>query len=130
MILRYPRSENITYATGDTLADWTEYEIIILTNHDTASAAEVIASTLREYFPKNVVLLGETTYGKGTVQELVGFDDNSLLKYTVAEWMTPKQKISVHGIGIKPDKVVPFDAKVWKSKKIDTQMMTAINYTF
>lgn len=130
LILKYPRAENITYATEAALTDWSKYEIVILINHDTASAAEVIASTLKEYFPKNVVLIGETSYGKGTVQELIPFDDDSLLKYTVAEWLTPKNKTSVNLTGIKPDKVVTFDAKIWKSKKIDSQLLAAERYVF
>ena len=64
MILRYPRVDTISYATENPLADWSKYEIVILVNHDSASAAEVIASTLREYFPKNSVIIGETSYGR------------------------------------------------------------------
>ena len=130
MILKYPRAENINYATDPAMTDWSKYEIVILMNHDTASAAEVIASALREYFPKTVALIGETSYGKGTVQELIPFDDDSLLKYTVAEWLTPKNKLSVNSVGIKPDKVVTFDAKLWKSKKLDTQLLAAEKYIF
>lgn len=64
MVLKYPRYESINYATSEPLLDWSQYEIVILINKDTASAAEVIATSLREYFPKNVVIIGETSYGK------------------------------------------------------------------
>ena len=64
MILRYPHVETTSYATENPLADWSKYEIVILINQDSASAAEVIASSLREYFPKNSVTIGETSYGK------------------------------------------------------------------
>jgi carboxyl-terminal processing protease len=64
MILKYPRAESVTYAVSAPLTDWSQYNIIILVNRDTASAAEVITTSLREYFPKNVLVLGETTYGK------------------------------------------------------------------
>ncbi len=130
MILRYPRVDTISYATENPLADWSKYEIVILVNHDSASAAEVIASTLREYFPKNSVIIGETSYGKGTVQELVSFDDKSLLKYTVAQWVTPKNEISINGVGIVPDKIVQFDIPTWKNRKIDTQIFAAERYVF
>lgn len=130
MVLRYPHVETTSYATENPLADWSKYEIVILVNHDSASAAEVIASTLREYFPKNSVIIGETSYGKGTVQELIAFDDNSLLKYTVAQWVTPKNEISINGTGITPDKIVQFDIPTWKNKKIDTQIFAAERYVF
>lgn len=130
MILRYPRVDTISYATENSLADWSKYEIVIVVNHDSASAAEVIASTLREYFPKNSVIIGETSYGKGTVQELVSFDDKSLLKYTVAQWVTPKNEISINGVGIVPDKIVQFDIPTWKNRKIDTQLFAAERYVF
>ena len=130
MVLRYPKVETTSYATENPLTDWSKYEIVILVNHDSASAAEVIASTIREYFPTNSVIIGETSYGKGTVQELVSFDDNSLLKYTVAQWVTPKNEISINGVGITPDKVVPFDIPTWQNKKIDTQIFAAERYVF
>lgn len=130
MILRYPHVETTSYATEYPLTDWSKYEIVLLINEDTASAAEVIVSSLHEYFPKNSVIIGETSYGKGTVQELVSFDDNSLLKYTVAEWVTPKKEISINGIGIVPDKIVQFDLPTWKDKKIDTQVFAAERYVF
>ena len=57
MTLKYPRLETTTFATDDPMTDWSKYEIVILINHDTASAAEVIASALQEYFPKNVALI-------------------------------------------------------------------------
>ena len=130
MTLKYPRLETTTFATDDPMTDWSKYEIVILINHDTASAAEVIASALQEYFPKNVALIWETSYGKGTVQELIPFEDNSLLKYTVAKWLTPIKKASVDGVGIKPDKVITFDEKLWRSRKMDTQMLAAQKYVF
>mgnify|MGYP003435009843 FL=1 len=130
MILRYPHVETTSYATENPLADWSKYEIVILINQDSASAAEVIASSLREYFPKNSVTIGETSYGKWTVQELVSFDDDSLLKYTVAEWVTPKNEISINGVGIVPDKIVQFDVPTWKNKNIDTQIFAAERYVF
>lgn len=130
IILKYPRQEVPTYSTEVPLTDWSQYEIVILVNHDTASAAEVIATTLREYFPKNVAIIGEVTYGKGTVQELIPFEDNSLLKYTVAEWITPKNKVSINGVGINPDKIIPFDVKTWRTKRVDTQIVTAEKYVF
>lgn len=127
--LQYQKKQNTYSATLPQMADWSKYEIIILVNKNTASAAEVITAILREYFPNNLIIMGETTYGKWVVQELMSFDDNSLLKYTVAEWLTPK-KISINKVGIKPDIIIPFDKNAWKNNKIDNQLITAEKYIF
>ncbi len=63
-VVQYPRTENTNIAQEKAMTDWSRYEIVLLVNRDTASAAEVIAASLREYFPKNVALVGDTTYGK------------------------------------------------------------------
>lgn len=130
VVLKYPQLEVTNYATDPAMTDWTQYEIVILINGDSASASEIIAASLREYFPRNVVIIGETSYGKGTVQELVSFDDKSLLKYTIAEWLTPKNKISIDKVGIIPDKRIVFDRQYWRIKRIDTQLLAAETYEF
>lgn len=130
VVLKYPKLEVLNYALNDPLTDWTKYEIVILINGDTASAAEIIAATLREYYPRNSVIIGDTSYGKGTVQELVSFDDKSLLKYTIAEWLIPRTRKSINKVGIVPDKKVVFDRQHWRTKKIDTQLLAAEQYNF
>jgi len=130
VVLKYPKLEVTNFALENALTDWTQYEIVILVNGDTASAAEIIASSLREYYPRNVAIVGETSYGKGTVQELISFDDKSLLKYTIAEWLTPRNKTSLNAIGIVPDKKVIFDQQYWRKKHIDTQIFAAEQYIF
>lgn len=128
--LKYQKKQNTYSATLPSITDWSQYEIIILVNKNTASAAEVIAAVLREYMPKNLVIIGERTYGKGVVQELISFDDNSLLKYTVAEWLTPKNNTSINKVGIKPDVILSFDQTAWKKEKLDTQLVAAEKYVF
>jgi C-terminal peptidase prc len=130
VILKYPKLEVTNFALDDAMTDWSQYEIVILINGDSASAAEIIAASLREYYPRNVAIIGETSYGKWTVQELVSFDDKSLLKYTIAEWLTPRNKISIDKVGIVPDKRVVFDRQYWRTKHIDTQLLAAEAYQF
>lgn len=78
------------------------YPIIVLTNKGSASASEIMAGALKE--SAGAKLIGETTYGKGTVQS--GFTreigDGSLLKITIAKWLTPNGEW-IHKKGIKPD---------------------------
>ncbi len=130
VILKYPKLEVTNYALNSPLADWSQYEIVILINEDTASAAEIIAATLREYYPKNSIIIGTTSYGKWTVQELASFDDKSLLKYTIAEWLVPRSRKSVDKVGIVPDKEVIFDGQYWRTRRIDTQLLAAQQYSF
>jgi carboxyl-terminal processing protease len=130
VVLKYQKKQNTYSATLNRIADWSQYEIVILVNRNTASAAEVIAAVMREYMPNNLVIIGEKTYGKGVVQELVSFDDSSLLKYTVAEWLTGKDKLSINKVGIKPDIVLSFDQEAWKKNKLDTQLIAAEKFVF
>lgn len=63
-------------------------EVIILANHNSASASEALIACLNEN--NNTPILGETTYGKGIMQGFFEYDDKGYLKYTNAEWLTPK----------------------------------------
>ncbi len=76
---------------------------VILVNGGTASASEIVTAAMKEY---NVAtIIGEKTYGKGTVQTMVELDGGALLKVTIQRWFTPMGK-NVDGKGITPDKVV------------------------
>lgn len=76
------------------------YPIVVLVNQGTASAAEILAGALRDN--RSVKLVGEKTFGKGSVQELVNMPGGSSLKVTVAKWLTPKG-ISISEQGLEPD---------------------------
>jgi C-terminal processing protease CtpA/Prc len=60
----------------------------------------------------------------------VSFDDKSLLKYTIAEWLTPSNKLSIDQVGVVPDKRVVYDKQYWRTKRIDTQLLAAQAYEF
>jgi carboxyl-terminal processing protease len=79
------------------------YPIVILVNKGTASASEIVAGALQDH--GRCVLLGSTTFGKGSVQSIIELEDGSGLKLTVARYFTPKHR-SIHGHGITPDVVV------------------------
>ncbi len=75
--------------------------IVILTNGNTASAAEVLTLALKQQ-RDDVTIVGTTTYGKGTVQVSKMFDDGSAIKYTTSKWLSP-DGTWVNGVGITPD---------------------------
>lgn len=76
--------------------------IYILQNGNTASASEVLIGALKDNMPDKVTTIGTNTYGKGTEQVTVPFDDGTSLKYTIAQWLTPNGT-SINKVGFKPD---------------------------
>ena len=78
-------------------------ETIVLVNGSTASASEIVAGALQEYGAAKLV--GEKTYGKGSVQRLKELDGGEMLKVTIARWFTPKGR-NIDGEGIEPDEIV------------------------
>lgn len=80
--------------------------IVILTNENTASASEVLTAALKEN--NKAVVVGEKTYGKGVIQELISFSDGSGMKITTEEYLTPNRN-RINKIGITPDKEVKLD---------------------
>jgi carboxyl-terminal processing protease len=82
------------------------YEIVFLSNSATASASEVMIAALKDNLGSKLV--GETTFGKGTVQELQSLPDGTKYKLTVKKWLTPNG-IWIDKIGIEPDYEVLLD---------------------
>ncbi|MFH1048071.1 MAG: S41 family peptidase, partial [Patescibacteria group bacterium] len=98
------------------------YPLVILVNQGTASAAEILAGALRDN--RGIKLIGEKTFGKGSVQELVNLKGESSLKVTVAKWLTPK-KYSISESGLEPDyKVTLTEDDINKGK--DPQLDKAV----
>jgi len=73
--------------------------VVVVTDNGTASAAEIMAAALHE--SANIPIIGEKSFGKGTVQNAQEFSDGSSIKYTIAKWLTPSGKW-IHKEGIKP----------------------------
>lgn len=89
------------YSSGDGTLD--NLPIVVLVNGGSASAAEILAGTLRDN--RHAELVGTQSFGKGTVQEVVPLRDDSTLKVTIAHWVLPSGKILENG-GLKPDVTV------------------------
>lgn len=101
-----------------------EGELVLLVNESSASASEIVAGALQDYQKAHVI--GTTTFGKGSVQEVHGFSDDSLIRLTIAEWLTPQGR-SIEGVGIEPDQVLELDFEQFK-EGTDNQMEAALEY--
>jgi carboxyl-terminal processing protease len=85
--------------------------MVVLVNLGSASAAEIVAGCLQdEQKFTHAILVGEQTFGKGSVQSILPLDDGSALKLTTAKYYTPSHKV-IHEHGIVPDIIVPMTAQ-------------------
>ncbi|HOD01117.1 MAG TPA: S41 family peptidase [bacterium] len=96
--------------------------VFVLIDQGSASASEILAAALRDNI--GAKLIGEKSFGKGTIQDAKDFNDNSGLHITIAKWLTPKKEW-VHGKGLEPDiKVEITDEDL--SNGVDAQLNKAI----
>lgn len=97
------------------------YPTVILINGGSASASEIVAGALHDN--RGVRLVGEKTFGKGSVQELEKFKDGSSLKITVAKWLTPNG-ISISDTGIEPDVKVELPKEKIEKEEFEFELGT------
>lgn len=105
--------------------DFSKYKLIFLQNSGTASASEIMIGTMKDYYP-NSIIIGEQSFGKGSVQSLKSYRDGSTLKYTSAKWFTGKNRNGIDGTGITPDVQLEFDINRWKNSEKDNQLEEAL----
>ncbi len=87
--------------------------VVVLVNAGSASASEILAGALRDL--NHTQLVGEKTFGKGSVQELVNLPNKASLKVTIAQWVTPNGTV-INGNGLEPDVAVKIPEKPEEGK--------------
>ncbi len=102
----------------------TDIKLAVLINSGTASDAEILAGALKDY--RRGELIGEPTYGKGTVQSVRQLSDGSAVHISVATWFTPMHN-EIEGKGLQPDIAVPLTNEDIQ-QSIDPQLDRAIEY--
>lgn len=82
--------------------------LVVLVNKGSASASEIVSGAMQDY--SRAKLIGETSFGKGTIQQAEDLGDGAGLHVTIAKWLTPKERW-IHEKGLTPDISVALDAK-------------------
>jgi carboxyl-terminal processing protease len=113
-----PAKTIIHYSEGP--GDLEKIPVVVLVNGGSASASEILAGALRD--ARGIKIIGEKTFGKGSVQELVNLNDGSSLRITIAKWFMPKGG-EIAEKGIEPDIVVENQDN---NDKVDVQLDRAI----
>jgi carboxyl-terminal processing protease len=110
-----------TTATGQGIATDPSIKVVLLIDKGSASASEIVAGALQD--TKRATIVGETSFGKGTVQQWIQLQDGSALKLTIAKWLTPNKRW-IHHVGIVPD--VPVAAPTDVASKADPALDKAV----
>ena len=110
------------YSTG---SENKKYKIVLLADGNSASSSEILIAALKDNL--NAILVGEKTYGKGTVQELQTLPNGAQYKFTVKKWLTPNG-ICIDKEGITPDYEIKISDEYLKnpSDETDNQLQKAI----
>lgn len=90
--------------------------VVVLVNQGSASASEILAGALRDHL--SVSLIGETTFGKGTIQEPRQINGGAALHITVAKWLTP-HKIWVNEVGLEPDVIIKDNPETAQDEQLE-----------
>jgi carboxyl-terminal processing protease len=135
-------SQQHDYSTSPTTKERPNFPIVVLVNEGSASGSEIVAGALKDLH--RAVIVGETTFGKGSVQNVMALPDGSALRFTTAKYYTPSKQV-IHGNGVAPNIVVPMTAEQERAlfaqrsenlrpedeknliKSKDTQMLRAID---
>jgi carboxyl-terminal processing protease len=111
-IVSYARKNDSEVVLESTKKKSDSAPMTVLINRSTASAAEVIAGALQDR--NRAVILGEKSYGKGTVQEIIDLTGGSKLEITIGKYRTPSGKV-IDQVGIAPDLLVPENDSINKA---------------
>ncbi len=137
MVSRFVPDEKLIVYTEDKKGNRTEYNsdsvdvidlpVVLLVNENSASASEIMTGCLKDYGIATIV--GETTYGKGIVQNIMPLPDGSAVKMTVSKYYTPNGS-NIHEVGITPDVNVEMSDEEWAAAQDDPAKDTQLHEAY
>src|ERR1700751_1496344 len=101
-------SQQREYSTSGVIKERPNYPMAVLVNEDSASGAEIVCGALKDLH--RAIVVGETTFGKGSVQNVMQLPDGSALRFTTAKYYTPGKQV-IHGNGVAPNIRVPMSGE-------------------
>src|SRR5882724_11376610 len=101
-------SQQRDYATSAVAKERPAFPLAVLVNEGSASGAEIVCGALKDLH--RAIIVGETTFGKGSVQNVLQLPDGSALRFTTAKYYTPGKQV-IHGNGVTPNIAVPMTAE-------------------
>jgi len=119
---KFRSGEEIKFNSNGT-GSFKDMPMVVLVNKGSASASEILAGALRDN--RKIKLIGETTFGKGTVQDMEALKDGSQIKMTIAKWVMPSGYI-IEENGLKPDievKITQDDINAKKDPQLDRALL-------
>jgi carboxyl-terminal processing protease len=124
LIERFGDGEERIFTTndGDSVE---EIPLVVLIDEGSASASEVLAGAIQDR--ERAILIGQTSYGKGTVQTWRTLSNEGGIRLTIAQWLTPND-VSIHKAGLTPDFFIPMAEPIEGEAFTDTQLQAAIDY--
>jgi carboxyl-terminal processing protease len=114
------KPEEVDAVTGNQI---TTKPLVVLVDAGSASASEIVTGALKDY--KRATIVGQLTYGKGSVQSVQPIANGGAVKMTIAHYLTPLRNIINH-VGVTPDIVVKMDPLLQLQEKKDTQLIRAL----
>src|SRR5437868_786375 len=101
-------SQQRDYSTSEAAKERPHFPMAVLANEGSASGAEIVSGALKDLH--RAILVGETTFGKGSVQNVMQLPDGSALRFTTAKYYTPSKRV-IQGNGVTPNIRVPMSAE-------------------
>ena len=117
------KQEYVATRTGE-LANYNR-PLVFLQNKGSASASEILTAMIQDY--KIGTIMGNPSHGKGTVQEILSYQNGANFKLTIAKWLSPKNRW-INEVGVQPDNELPALTDEQKKNKQDPQLNAAVRF--